>query len=310
MYGACRGQRYHRAHPDLPRDTEGALASRITAVQQRLAMTAMLSGAVKALCLAAAVTSFCDPPMGKTPLPSPSVQESSAISADLATPSQMPPAEREQSKRRAREVDALVRQIRSLEPWSSMEYSRRGWKSLTKLARTIQRTDPGTVELALIKYMELTPEIVWRRLEKWKRQKQVVPYPHHDEESKPFLLLRPVFDLPEAALQSESFSFKGWNHYGLDRYHEASRQPPRDTINFTELDKDYGGVNLAWPITFRFGQPRLVDGNAGASGPPYFPSKEYRYMLERFKYRYLDTVGQSTGDRKRIEPSGSDRGKK
>jgi hypothetical protein len=146
----------------------------------------------------------------------------------------------------------LIAQIRQLEPWRT-DYSEKGWKRLIALARVIQRTDPDTVAATFDTYLQHAFQ-----------DSVDAGY----DESRPFLLLRAVFELPEEAPREAAFSFKGW-------FGTSSREGDRQR------------VNLAWPLSWKGGRPRLVAGCLGSEGPLYHAAAEYRYMLKHFPMRNL-----------------------
>jgi hypothetical protein len=150
--------------------------------------------------------------------------------------------------------EELVRRMRALEPWrNTTAYSRKGWDDLIALARIVQRTNPERVAAAL----DLFGKMPFHEQVK----------PDYQEESKPFLLMRVVFDLPESAPRSEYFSFKGWIHPSGSKLPEW--------------------INLSWPVSWRNGTPHLVAAYGGSLGQPYAASAEYRYLLKRYRMRDL-----------------------
>jgi hypothetical protein len=86
-----------------------------------------------------------------------------------------------------------------------------------------------------------------------------------EDETRLFLLMRVVFDLPEQAPEEERRSYKGW-------------------VNWPPPGAD-GTVSLAWPLTFAAGDPALVDPYEGSEGPRYAAVSEYRHLLERYGFR-------------------------
>jgi hypothetical protein len=89
----------------------------------------------------------------------------------------------------------------------------------------------------------------------------------YEDESKVFILMRVVFDLPVSALESECLSFKGWTNWPLP---DAA-----------------GHVNLSWPVEWRYGKPSLLAHYEGSEGVPYGAAEEYEYFRARFPFRRL-----------------------
>src|SRR4030095_6367121 len=90
------------------------------------------------------------------------------------------------------------------------------------------------------------------------------------EQGKVFLLLRVIFDLPEHAEAGRKFSFADWTRARTD-------------------ENSDGTVNLAWPISFASGTPRLVAGREGNAGS-YSPRNEYTFLRYQFPMRDLSRV--------------------
>ncbi len=88
-----------------------------------------------------------------------------------------------------------------------------------------------------------------------------------EDETRVFLLLRVVFDLPERAPVQERDSFKGW-------------------VNWPAPAPD-GTVSLAWPLHWDQDGPHLVAPYEGFEGPEYAAVEEYRHLLARFPFRPL-----------------------
>ncbi len=152
-------------------------------------------------------------------------------------------------------VNTLVAAIKGLEPWrQSKGYSKEGWDAAISVARLIQGTDAAIVEKVLDAYMA-----------------QVRNAPANGDfepDSRPFILMRVVFDLPEKAEPREAFSFKGWT-------------------NSKERERD-GRVNLAWPVSWGPAGPSLVARYEGSEGLPYSAADEFRLMKRKFAFRKLE----------------------
>jgi len=146
----------------------------------------------------------------------------------------------------------------SLPPWSHDEpFSDEDWAKYVEAARQVQEADPETITAVLDAFI-----------------KRAASEECYENESKPFLLMRLVFDLPEAAPERERFSFKGWANW-----------PAPDSRGY---------VSLAWPLSWRSGRPEVVAAYAGSAGRSYAASEEYRYLRERFPYRDLEGAMKET----------------
>ena len=134
--------------------------------------------------------------------------------------------------------------FKSLRPWSrSSDFKDGDWGNYKKVARVVQQTDPQVVEGALESFM-VTDDT---------------------EESSLFLLMRVMFELPEAAPVAERRQRKGWTNW-----------PAPDA---------QGNISLAWPLTWAHGEPGLVASYEGSEGPPYPAVTDYRYLLANYPFR-------------------------
>lgn len=141
----------------------------------------------------------------------------------------------------------------SLPPWADKDdFDEQVWAHYIDVARIVQGIDPDNVESILHTFI---------------RQAIKEEFSGYESESKAFILMRVVFDIPEQAPVTERFSFKGW-------------------VNWPQPDAN-GQVNLAWPVSWDGGQPHLVASYAGSMGVPYAADKEYLFLRERFSYRQL-----------------------
>ncbi len=123
--------------------------------------------------------------------------------------------------------------LASLAPWPSAgDLSREQWQRYIEAARELQQTDPADAESAI-------GHFVTRRsgLEA------------AEDETRIFLLLRVVFDLPERAPADERRAYAGW-------------------VNWPAPD-DEGNVSLSWPIAWDTGRPALVAHYEGSEGESY-----------------------------------------
>jgi len=147
----------------------------------------------------------------------------------------------------------LERLFESLHAWAQRDsFSAADWEKYISVAKIVQETNPSIVESALDQFVQAAVH---------------EPFTGYTSESKPFLLMRLVFDLPEVAPQEERLLFKGWTNW-----------PRADAQD---------NVSLAWPISFRRGKPELVASYEGSEGKPYEAAAEYRYLRNHFPYRGL-----------------------
>jgi hypothetical protein len=142
--------------------------------------------------------------------------------------------------------------LASLPPWGRGDFNNDDWEKYMKVARMIQASDPATVEAVLEQFMHeaITEE-----------------FRGHEAESKLFLLMRVVFDLPETAPEHERRSFKGW-------------------VNWPVADAGEE-VNLAWPLSWRSGRPQLLSSYEGSEGLPYAAALEYQHLRDHYPFRDL-----------------------
>jgi len=154
----------------------------------------------------------------------------------------------------------IVARLDSIAPWgTTTNYESSAWGRAIDAALVLQAADPRIVENALERFMRENRD-------------------SDPGESKPYIVLRLAFDLPENAPREAALSFKGW--YRLDR--EASR--------FDADTNADGTINLAWPLSWKSGQPKIICGMTGSAGPSYAAAAEFRYMRERFPLRKLDAI--------------------
>ena len=140
--------------------------------------------------------------------------------------------------------------IGAIAPWDTENY--REWDLLIRTAKELQRCDPIVVQKAI---KEFIAKSMWcdDSDQQW---------------SKIFLLLRVMFDLPEAVSPQKACFFGGW------------------MIPWRASEVE-GNANLAWPMRWRSGKPELVACFTGYKGPPYQAEEEYRYYLESYPFRVL-----------------------
>lgn len=166
------------------------------------------------------------------------------------------------SSARARE-ERLVMLFRHLPAWrQSRGLAASEWQDLERAAVVVQQSPYRDVTAALDRFV---CEIQNSNLRS-----------DYEEESKVFLLLRFVFNLPEKAREADRVSFKGWNNWPVVQDGEA--------------------VNLSWPIIWQDGKPSLAARYEGSQGKPYAASAEFRHFLEHYAFR-------GVGDQKGRQPA-------
>jgi len=147
--------------------------------------------------------------------------------------------------------EELVNDLRVLKPWGNAhDFTSEDWQSYIEVAKRIKHTEE-----------ELTGNAIEAFIEQSSQDAGNTDF----EESKPFLLLRVLFELPESAPASEGFSYKGWTNW-----------PSPDQA---------GNVSLAWPISWVSGKPILVSDYEGAEGKPYAGKSEFEFLRASYPYR-------------------------
>ena len=142
----------------------------------------------------------------------------------------------------------LLSAIRKIEPWGpTTNYSTAGWQRLANASELLRATPPALTEKVLAGLCT-GPNAAENQL-------------------KCFLLLRFAFELPE-------------NGSAGDR---APSRPQLAAPGETNAD---GSLNLAWPMVWNGGRPRLVAGSTGALDPGYSPAQDYTFL--RYKTRFRD----------------------
>jgi len=150
-------------------------------------------------------------------------------------------------------VNRLVNDFKKLEAWPAVgTISEKGWIRYIETGQLIQRTNPEIVKQALNKFIITSQKKSYS----------------DDNESKAFLLMRVVFDLPTSTPLSELRSFKGWINWDLAKNPDSQ-------------------VNLSWPVSWESKKPRLLSKCAGSEGKSYAASHEYEHFLGKYKYRDL-----------------------
>lgn len=158
------------------------------------------------------------------------------------------------------------RLIYSLPGWERASFTDEQWQSYIHAAELLQRAKPTTVERALkdyvIHFMTAFEEGVDGIYEL----------------SKPFILLRVMFDLPQTPETS--------------RMHENS-----PGTGFATRPINVESENLAdttsYPLRWKEDGPELLAEPAGYNGGPYPAAGEYRYFLKHFRYRSFQSSAAS-----------------
>ena len=127
------------------------------------------------------------------------------------------------------------------------------WNIYVEAGKVLQKTDSSILLNGL--YLES---------EQWQKSAFLDGF---SEESKPYLLLRVMFDLPEEIPYGKRFVSKGW------RGREVS-------------DKWYPN----WPIQWGQDGPRLITLCRGCIGPPYSVVSEYKHFKNTYPFRNLEEV--------------------
>ncbi len=151
-------------------------------------------------------------------------------------------------------TDQLAQLISSLPGWSSeSKYNSNDWKRMTEVAFIFQSAETQKVAEAFQLFTVRNTNDF-----------------HGDylESSKPFILLRVMFDLPEHAKVRPGGP--GWLTLRRD------------------LNRD-GSVNVGWPIIWsgQGGKPSLASEYLGYEGSPYDPKADYIFLSGHFKKRDL-----------------------
>ena len=154
----------------------------------------------------------------------------------------------------------LAGMLLTVDPWTSAStnYSETNWEHLVVIARLIQKSDS---------------ESVCRTLRKYQQDQVTHSMDEILNDSKLYLLIRVVFDLPEHDPNERKWSyFGGWL---------AAR---------TDYNSD-GTRNRAWPITWDKGNPRLISGCLGIQGfERYSAVDEFLYFRSKCLFRDLSSL--------------------
>lgn len=155
-------------------------------------------------------------------------------------------------------AESLFDVISRVEPWrSTKDYTSNDWKNAIEAARMLQNASAPTVDLVLQRFAETEPGVIKGGFV---------------EMSKPLLILRIAFDLPESATNNPSASVMTWESGG------------------SEINAD-GSFNVAWPIRWNSGNPILIKRYSGLSGPAYTVLGDYHIFRARYPFRQLPEKG-------------------
>ena len=147
-------------------------------------------------------------------------------------------------------VQRLISGFHDLAAWQNTDFSTHEWHCYIESAELLQHAEPADVKRALCLFLQEGEGIVGV-----------------ENETRLFLLMRVVYDLPSSASVDIRRVFKGW-------------------VNWPAPDEN-GMVNLSWPIDWQQGRPTLIAVYQGADGPGYAAIEEYRYLFEHFSFRKL-----------------------
>lgn len=148
-------------------------------------------------------------------------------------------------------VIELIGILDSLRPWTRNPYfSTDEWGDYKNAAKVLKRTDSETVVMAL-------SEFIKRSIQK--------KYLGYEDESKPFILMRVLFDLPDRIDIDKYRYFKGWN-------------------NWPAVSKE-GKINSSWPVDWSGYKPKLIAAYDGSMGLPYAAAEEYSWFRQHFPFR-------------------------
>jgi hypothetical protein len=161
-----------------------------------------------------------------------------------------------------REPSQLERMLHKIKPWDCQDgknYTDGDWRYLLDMAHVVQQTEIQIVEQALT--------------DSSSRMKG--DFPDYEEQTKTFLLMRVVFDLPT-------------NAPSHDYYHRNIAFGNFMTLDTKNSD---GTLNLSWPLSWKSGKPSFIPASRIVFAPSdqqgYEADKEYKYMLGRFKFRKM-----------------------
>lgn len=146
----------------------------------------------------------------------------------------------------------LVNALHNLKAWGSQyEFNEEDWENYKKTAKIMQKNKSCIVQV----------------FEQFMNETLLLPF-SSEEESKLFLLLRIIFDLPELDDVKDFRPFKGWVNWP----------------DYTNENK----VNLSWPLRWKDNKPQLIANYEGSMGLPYQALDEYNYFLGKYPFRKIE----------------------
>lgn len=149
-----------------------------------------------------------------------------------------------------------------------VEYSDAAWCKLVRTAVVLQKTPCVVVEQALQEYM--TKHGVSSGMgciTEW---------------TKPLLLLRVMFQLPESEVEEEAIEKYGMGAMGFGGFGPA---PPLLNPTDPESGEREVPVTFASPLSWTPRGPKLVARLGNYNGSPYAASEEYQFFLKHFPFR-------------------------
>jgi hypothetical protein len=167
------------------------------------------------------------------------------------------------SPKQAEFVNTTLAQLLSnIDPWcnphsANSTFADENWTRLVNIAVQIQTN---------------RPENVCKFLREYQSNRRQDSEQVDMDDSKVYLLMRVVFDLPEHA-KTNRVAFGNW------------------VTMRTEINGD-GTINHAWPITWNHGKPKVVSRCFGIQGfGRYDAAAEFNYFRKNYPYRDLGTKG-------------------
>ena len=149
------------------------------------------------------------------------------------------------------EQEKMRNLIGKLPSWGNGDFTEQEWMAYLQCANYIQRFEKQDV----IQLLEII-------------EHKYTSQPDSDKiQSKLFILLRILFDIPLSGNVTSRKSFKGWENW--------------------PAENESGEVNLSWPVTWKNNQPHLESNYEGSLGKSYASVKEYTYFQKLYIYRNI-----------------------
>lgn len=153
------------------------------------------------------------------------------------------------------EVAGVLERIERIVPWTEGPYDDEANRTLRAVARELSATSGEAIRAALRHWAD--------------RHRDPGSLPAL---SRPYLLLRVLFDVPERVLRHDARVFGGWNHPSVGH-------------------PDAPVFLLSWPVLEdEEGRPAVRHRFRSYRGPRYDPVAEYDYFAERFRRRERDEL--------------------